>query len=160
MACGFTSPLLKKIGENGIIDELRVIIHDDENTTAFFTFSSQFSPSLHRFQVWGPKNSLMVDDDNQTVIKLQGKTYKSYLNHFIPPIVYAREYLKNNCRNLKNFLKNDFHNDAGMKYLIESFHTSLSHGKPLPISYREILLTSQIMDGIFEQIYDSNRGEK
>src|SRR6266478_2347602 len=38
LAYGFTSPLLRSIGETEIIDELRVILHD-EGVTAYFTFS-------------------------------------------------------------------------------------------------------------------------
>ena len=41
---------------------------------------------------------------------------------------------------------------SGMKYLIESFYDSIVNDAPLPISYREIRLTSRIMDTIFEQL--------
>jgi hypothetical protein len=41
---------------------------------------------------------------------------------------------------------------AGMKYLIESFYRSITDDAPLPIPYREILLTASIMDSIFEQL--------
>ncbi|MGA9132992.1 MAG: Gfo/Idh/MocA family oxidoreductase, partial [Candidatus Sulfotelmatobacter sp.] len=41
VAYGSTSPLLRALGETDIIDELRVIIHDANGTTAYFTFSSQ-----------------------------------------------------------------------------------------------------------------------
>jgi hypothetical protein len=36
--------------------------------------------------------------------------------------------------------------------LIASFYESVADGAPLPIPYREILLTSRIMDATFEQI--------
>jgi hypothetical protein len=39
-----------------------------------------------------------------------------------------------------------------MKYLIEAFYQSLRDGAPVPIPYREILLTARIMDAIFEQL--------
>ena len=156
IAHGFTSPILKNIKENEIIDELRVIIDDNENTTAFFTFSSQIMPALHQFRVYGPKNSLIVDEANQTVIRVKGKSYKSYLNHFFPPFFYAKEYLRNNGRNIKKFLKNDFHNDSGMKRLIELFYFAILDRGPLPISHDEIIATSKIMDTIFEQIYNKN----
>jgi predicted dehydrogenase len=156
IAHGFTSPLLKSINENDIIDELRIIINDNENTTAFFTFSSQIMPVLKQFRIYGPKNSLIVDEANQTVIKVGGKSYKSYLNHFFPPFVYAKEYLSNNSRNIKKFLKNDFHNDSGMKRLIELFYFAILNRSPLPISHDEIIATSKIMDAIFEQIYNKN----
>jgi metal-dependent HD superfamily phosphatase/phosphodiesterase len=40
-----------------------------------------------------------------------------------------------------------------MKELIERFYNGISKGAPLPIPYREILLTARIMDEIFSQIY-------
>jgi hypothetical protein len=40
-----------------------------------------------------------------------------------------------------------------MKYLIESFYRSILDGTPVPIPYREILLTARIMDSIFAQIH-------
>jgi predicted dehydrogenase len=152
MAHGFTSPLLKSINEHAIVDELRVIIHEDNGTTAYFTFSSQMKPTLHQFRIYGPKNSLVLDDDNQTLIKIKGGKYKSYLDQFIPPLVYAKQYLVNSGSNMKRFMQRDFHMNSGMKYLIESFYRSASDDAPLPIPYKEILLTSRIMDAIFEQI--------
>ncbi len=39
-----------------------------------------------------------------------------------------------------------------MKYLIEAFYRSIVEGTPVPIPYREILLTARIMDTIFAQL--------
>lgn len=152
IAYGYTSPLLKSIGETEIIDELRVIIYGNDNDTAYFTFSSQMSPTLHQFRIYGPKGSLVVDDDHQTLIRIKGVGYKSYLNQFIPPILYGKEYLGNSYNNLKKFLKRDFHMDSGMKFLIDSFYRSVREGTPVPIPYREILLTAKIMDAIFARM--------
>lgn len=154
IAHGFTSAFLQHIGQNDIIDELRVIIQDGVYTTAYFTFSSQISPSLHQFQLYGPNNSLIVDDDNQIVIRRYHKEYKSYLRYFIPPLDYANQYMRSWSTNLKKFINNDFHmpNDAALKMLIAAFYDSIINNSTLPISYREILLTSRIMDSIFEQI--------
>jgi hypothetical protein len=46
-----------------------------------------------------------------------------------------------------------------MKELIERFYNSIRKGDPLPIPYREMLLTARIMDEIFAQIYPG-RGQK
>jgi hypothetical protein len=54
--------------------------------------------------------------------------------------------------NIYRFLKNDFHMKSGMKFLIETFYSSVLDDGPLPISYREILLTSRIMELIFSQL--------
>jgi len=152
IAHGFTSPLLKAMGENEIIDELRVIISEGKRTTAYFTFSSQMRPSLHHFRLFGPKNGLMLDQDQQTLIKLPGGRLKSYAEKFIPPILFAGQYLGNLKRNGKLFLARDFQMKSGMKFLIESFYRSISHGTPVPIPYGEILLTAKIMDTIFSQL--------
>ena len=58
IAYGFVSPVLKGIGETGNLDELRVIIAEEERTTAYFTFSSQLKPSVHEFRIYGSKNGL------------------------------------------------------------------------------------------------------
>jgi predicted dehydrogenase len=152
IARGFISKLLKSINETEIIDELRVMIEDLQSTTAYFTFSSQMRPALHQFRLYGPKNSLILDDDNQTLIPLRGKKYKSYLDQFIPPLIYGRHYFANSTRNIGKFINRDFHMNSGMRFLIESFYRSITADEPLPISYREILLTAEIMDEIFTQV--------
>jgi predicted dehydrogenase len=152
IACGFTSPALKSLGESEIVDELRVIISEPERATAYFTFSSQMRPALHQFRVYGQKNGLILDQDQETLIRLRGKMYVSYAEKFIPPVSFARQYLGNLSTNLRTFLARDFHMKSGMKYLIESFYRSVLEGTPEPIPHREILLTTQIMDAIFRQL--------
>ena len=152
IAHGFVSPLLKSIDETEIVDELRVIICDAERTTAYFTFSSQMRPSLHEFRIYGPKNGLIMDQNHEILIRLRGEKYKSYADHFIPPVLFAKQHLSNLVGNVKLFLGRDFHMDSGMKFLIESFYRSIREDTPLPISYREILLTARIMDEIFAQV--------
>lgn len=152
IAYGFVSPLLRSIGETEIVDELRVVVAEEECTTAYFTFSSQMRPSLHQFRIYGSKNGMILDHDQDTVIKLRGTKYKSYLEKFVPPIGFAQQYIGNLTTNLGLFAKRDFQMKSGMKYLAESFYRSIREGAPLPIPYREILLTSRIMDAIFAQL--------
>ncbi len=152
IATGFVSPLLRQIGENEIVDELRVIILEEGRTTAYFTFSSQMRPVLHQFRMYGPKNGLFLDEDQQTLIKLHGNPYKSYLEKFVPPVMFAGQYLSNLEKNLGAFIRNDFHMKSGMKYLIESFYRSITDDAPVPIPYHEILLAARIMDAIFSQL--------
>ena len=152
IAHGFVSPFLKSMGETEIIDELRVIIHETKGVTAYFTFSSQMRPSLHQFHIYGPRNGLILDQDHETLIKLRGTGYKSYLEKFVPPVQIAGQYLGNVRRNLSSFLRNDFHLKSGLKYLIESFYHSILDGGPVPIPYSEILLTARIMDSVFDQL--------
>jgi len=152
IAYGFTSPALKSKGEREIIDELRVIISEEERTTAYFTFSSQMRPALHQFRMYGPQNGLILDQDQETLIQLRGKMHVSYAEKFMPPINFARQYLGNLRTNLRTFLAGDFHMKSGMKYLIESFYWSILEDTPEPIPHREILVTTKIMDEIFRQL--------
>ena len=115
-------------------------------------------PDLHQFRIYGNKNGLIVDQDTETLIKLRGEGYKSYLQMFIPPVIMARQHLGNLTANLGTFLARDFHMKSGMKYLIESFYRSILEDTPVPIPYREILLTAKIMDAIFAQL-DAKRSQ-
>jgi predicted dehydrogenase len=152
VACGSVSPFLQRMGETEIIDELRVIIREEDGPSAYFTFSSQMRPALHQFRIYGPHSGLIIDQDQETLIKLRGKRFISYAEKFVPPVMMAGQYLGNVGTNLKSFLARDFHMKSGMKYLIESFYGSILDGAPLPIPYREILLTAKIMDRIFAQL--------
>jgi predicted dehydrogenase len=152
IAHGFISPQLERMGEREIVDELRVIIRDENGTTAYFTFSSQMRPTLHQFRVYGPKNGLVLDQDQETLIEVRGARFKSYGEKFIPPVTIAQQHLANLVTNARTFLRRDFHMKSGMKFLIESFYHSISRGTPVPIPYREILLAGRIMDAIFQQL--------
>lgn len=152
IAHGFTCSYLRSMGEEEICDELRVIISDQDQTTAYFTFSSQMRPSLHQFRVYGPKNGLILDQDQELLIKLPGARRTSYAEHFVSPLGIAKQHVGNVLRNMRCFLNNDFHMKSGMNYLIEQFYRSITEGVPVPIPYREIVLTARIMDSIFVQL--------
>lgn len=160
IAYGFISPFLKSMAEQEIIDELRVIVHEEGGPTAYFTFSSQMRPALHQFRIYGPRNGLVLDQDQETLIRLRGAKYKSYAEKFVPPAQFARQYLGNLKHNLGLFMRNDFHMKSGMKYLIESFYRSIVERTPAPIPYREIVLTAHIMDAIFAQIDTQQRRQE
>jgi hypothetical protein len=144
------------MGEGEILDELRVIISEEERATAYFTFSSQMRPALHQFRIYGPRNGLVLDQGQDTLIKLPGERFRSYLEKFIPPAIMAKQHLANVITNGRSFLARDFHMKTGMKYLIESFYSSIVRGTAPPIPYREILLTARIMDDIFAQVVASH----
>ncbi|MCK7480606.1 MAG: Gfo/Idh/MocA family oxidoreductase [Candidatus Moduliflexus flocculans] len=46
--------------------------------------------------------------------------YKSYMRYFFAPWTDAREQLRNSSRNMKLFVRNDFHMDYGMKKLMQT----------------------------------------
>ncbi len=159
IACGFVSSFLQHINENEITDELRVIVNDEERRTAYFTFSSQMRPSIHQLRIYGPMNGIVLDQDHEMLIKLRGQKFKSYVDIFIPPVLLMKQQFGNMVTNLRLFLGGDLHKYSGMRYLFESFYRSIRKDSPVPIPYREILLTARIMDAIFEQLSASRSKE-
>jgi predicted dehydrogenase len=157
-AFGSTSPLLIRVGEIDICDELRVQISDGRGMTGFFVFSTQLSPPVNGYSLYGPVNSLVVDNLHRTLVRQTRRTYKSYLNYFLPPVHMAGEYLRNARRNVGRFIRSDFHDDAGLKNLIAAFYEAVLGRAELPISYREILVTSRMMDAVFQQIDAASAG--
>jgi predicted dehydrogenase len=154
---GYPSPLLRESGHADIIDELRVIITSkDRTTSAYFTFSSQISPGMYQFKLYGPENSIALDHNQRVLLKYrQTDSMKSYLNNFIAPRKLAKQYISNSNRNIRRFLKKKFHGDSGRRELFRLFYNAISTDGPVPIPYEEILRTSYIMDEIFSQLNDS-----
>jgi predicted dehydrogenase len=152
IAHGFVSPFLRRLCGEEVLDELRVIVVDERGSTAYFTFSSQMRPVLHQFRVFGSRNGLVLDEHQQTVVKLRGGALKSYLERFVPPIILARQYVGNTARNARLFLRNDFHMEAGKKELMAAFYRSIVDDTTPPIPSSEILRAARLMDSIFEQV--------
>jgi predicted dehydrogenase len=153
VATAYQSPRLRNLGDDEILDELRVLMRDKSGTTAFFCFSTQIKPALNQLRIYGPSNSIVVDHVSGSLIRHENRAYKSYLTYFAPPLKIAREHIRNARANVTNFLRRRLYQDFGMKELIERFYNSIRDGSPVPIPYREIILTARIMDEIFAQIY-------
>jgi predicted dehydrogenase len=156
VAMGGQGPRLRDLGGEEILDELRVLIRDKSGTTAFFCFSTQIK-GLNQLRIYGPINSITADIVTGSLVRNTSRSYKSYLTYFVPPLKTAREHFRNARMNMVNFLRRRLYQDFGMKELIERFYDSIRLGIPLPIPYREIILTARIMDEIFAQIYPSQR---
>jgi predicted dehydrogenase len=148
------SEQLRNLGAPEVLDELRVLIRDKSGTTAFFCFSTQVK-GLNQLRIYGPTGSITADIVAGTVVRTSNRSYKSYLTYFIPPLRNAREHFQNASRNVANFARRRLYQDFGMKELIERFYNSIRVAGPLPIPYREIILTARIMDEIFAQVYGS-----
>jgi predicted dehydrogenase len=149
---GYTSPALKAIGETRIKDELRVNIFDRANMSSLLVFTSQLSPPVNKFRLYGAKTSIEVDNFNRTIARMKDINYKSYARYFAQPLMLAKEYSRNSLKNILRFMLTRFHDDSGLKNLIEAFYNAVRGQGDLPVSYREIILTSCIMDSIFEQL--------
>jgi predicted dehydrogenase len=152
VATAHQSEQLRSLGAQEVLDELRVIIRDKSGTTASFCFSTQIK-GLNQLRVYGPTGSVTADIITGSLVRNKSRSYKSYLTYFVPPLKNAREYFRNARVNMANFLTRRLYQDFGMKELTERFYNSIQKHNPLPIQYREIILTARIMDEIFAQIY-------
>jgi predicted dehydrogenase len=153
LACAHQSVKLQMLRGEEVLDELRVLIRDRSGTTAFFCFSTQIKPGLSQFRICGPRNSILVDQTSGSVIQNKKRNNKGYLRYFLPPLLHAREHLRNAGRNIAEFAGQKLYLDSGMTELIRRFYQSIQLKTPPPIPYREIVLTARIMDEIFAQIY-------
>jgi predicted dehydrogenase len=148
------SPQLRLLGAKEVLDELRVLIRDKSDTTAFFCFSTQIK-NVNQLRIYGPSGSITADIITGTVIRKENRAYKSYLTYFVPPLKDAREYFRNASVNVINFVRRRLHQDFGMKELIQRFYQSIQTESPVPVPYREIILVARLMDQIFAQIYSN-----
>jgi predicted dehydrogenase len=153
IATAHQSPRLRALGGGDVLDELRVLVRDRNGTTALFCFSSGISPGLSQFRICGPVNSLVVDQRSGSLLLHPKRAHKSYLTYFVPPVTAAREHLRNARVNVARFLRRELHQDFGVKELIDQFYRSIRESGPLPVPYREIILTARLMEEIFGQIY-------
>jgi len=153
VATAHQSAYLRNLGGQDVMDELRVLIRDRFGTTASFCFSTQIKPGLNQFRICGTANSISVDLMSGSLVRHVNRSYKSYLTFLVPPMVNAREYIRNARRNAVDIFRQRLHQDSGMKELIDQFYGSITGRGPAPIPYREILLTARIMDAIFAQIH-------
>jgi len=158
-AVGYSSPFLRESGHDDIIDELRVIITTrDRATSAYFTFSSQISPGMFRFRLYGPENSIVIDHGQRLLLKFrQTDSLKSFLNYFVAPRRLSKQFILNSRRNMRRFWKGQFHVDHGRRQLFREFYRAIGENQDPPIPYDEIVLTSRIMDKIFSRISADTR---
>ena len=158
IATAHVSPALENACGGEVLDELRVMMRDGKNTTAYFTFSTQIKPPLNRLRICGPLNSIEVDLMSGSVLRQVSRSDKSYLTFLLPPLRAAKEQLRNAWRNAFAIPRRRLYHDGGMTELIRQFHRSISENTPPPIPYREILLTARLMDEIFSQISPAKAG--
>jgi predicted dehydrogenase len=152
ISLSFSSPYLRQLGQTDIVDEVRATIQDNQGTTAFFLFTTQFGAGSNELRLYGKSGILVMDNTYRTVVRIRPSHHKSYLRYFLAPWTHAREHARNSFRSMKLFARNDFYMDYGMKKLMELFYSAIRDNKPDPISSAEILRTSRIMETIFEQM--------
>jgi predicted dehydrogenase len=148
----FASPYVKKLGQTDVVDEVRAMIRGENDTSAFFLFSTRLGAGTNEFRLYGRTGNLILDNSYRTLLRIKPARFKSYLRFFFSPWIHAKEQVRNSLRNMKRFVRSDFHMDYGMHKLMGLFQQAIRAGGPDPIPMSEILKTARIMDAIFDAI--------
>lgn len=145
----FQSPILQRIHERDICDEVRLAVYDGQSVSGIVIFSSQLKPPYSAgVRYYGDMANILIDQGSQTVILEQGRNYKSYLNYVFAPWAKAREYARAARVNLKELLLNRSSANFGMRYLAEEFYRAIRGTRPSPTPPDLILREMRIMDEI------------
>ncbi|HEU6449229.1 MAG TPA: Gfo/Idh/MocA family oxidoreductase [Verrucomicrobiae bacterium] len=158
-ASAHQSERLCHLGGEELLDELRVFIRDQNDTTAYFTFSSQIKPSQNVLRILGPANSVTVDQSVGVLERHKLNVYRSRWSHLIPHFDHALDHFQTAGQNIYNFIRGYSRSEFGFHELVARFYHSILNEAAPPIPYREILLTARIMDEIFAQVYPQEEME-
>lgn len=136
---------------DAMFDELRLLI-DGARTTVYGTFSSHIRPAGHFARVYGTKNTAHVDYLARTVTLESSGSLPSAIGRLVPAFEMAAQFAKAGARNVGKFARSEFHFFSGLSYLIRAFYESILNDGPLPISTRDIIRVSAMLDEIFRQL--------
>jgi predicted dehydrogenase len=132
-------------------DELRMVI-EGARTTAYGTFSSHIRPPNYFVRVCGTKNTVHVDYANRTVTLQGGAGLPSAIGRLVPAFEQALKFATEGGKNVMRFAHSDFHFFFGLNQIISRFYKSINEGAPLPVSYRDILRISWMIDEVVRQM--------
>lgn len=141
-----------------LVDEARIMIRG-ERVTAYVTFSAHARPVHHFLRVYGTKNTAHVDYNARTCTLDVTSALPSALGRLVPAFQSAASYAREGVKNISMFGKSKFHFFVGFGELFRRFYLACMEGTPLPISHRDILRTSWMLDEVFAQVASKRMGE-
>jgi predicted dehydrogenase len=143
------SEAMRRHGDRGVTDELRVLLRDERGTTGLFCFSTSLKPAQNTFRLFGRRGSLIVDVSSGALARHPVQSDKSYLAFVMPNLRAAREYGRNAAANFAGVVRGRLYQDSGMGELVARFHDAVAERGPAPIPPEEIVRVAAIMDRIF-----------
>jgi predicted dehydrogenase len=136
---------------DAMLDELRLTMIG-KRVSMYGTFSAAIRPVGQFMRVYGTRGSVHVDLVCQTVVLDSTPTFPSAIGRLLPAFAQGKAYRREGRRNVRRFLRSEFHFMAGMHEIISRFYDSILDGKELPVSYRDMLRVSWMLDEIFRQV--------
>jgi predicted dehydrogenase len=134
-----------------MMDELRLVIQG-KRTTVYGTFSSHVRPPGHFLRVYGTRNTAHVDIAMRSLTLEGSSSLPSAIGRLMPAFTQAASYAKAASKNVARFAKSDFHFFSGLAYLFRAYYKSILDDSAPPISHRDILRVSGMLEEIFKQL--------
>ncbi|MBI1312879.1 gfo/Idh/MocA family oxidoreductase [bacterium] len=134
--------------EHDLPTELRLNLRG-RSVTGTLTFTSSTRPCRRVTRVFGTQGSLEVDLDTQLCRIDRGERFPGAFAKLEAPIRDVVTSLRNLARNTARFWRAEFHYFAGMYELFQRFYAAIDAGEAAPVSDRESLRVTAIMDEVF-----------
>jgi predicted dehydrogenase len=122
-----------------------------ERMSATLLFSSVVRPVQKVARIFGTKSSIEVDLDARTVTRYDSASFPGPLAKIELPWRRASQAVANLAENVWRIVRADLHYFEGMRCLFERFYESIETGTEPPISHRDAIRITSIMDDIFTQ---------
>lgn len=132
-------------------DEMRLMIAD-RDVTGYVTFSAHARPIAHSLTVHGTRSTACLDYLAGTLTMKSKSSFPGALGRLSTTFDQSWQHFRAGGKNMLRFAKSGFHPMAGLRALIDSFHSSIENDSPPPIAYEEILRVSRITERVFAQI--------
>lgn len=133
-------------------DELRLYLRDPSGVTAYGTFTSSVSPVGQWVTVYGTKGTAKADITQRVVEVSPNVSVPTALGRLLPAGLKMTGAARQLGRNLVRFGRSEFHHFAGLRRLIDEFHSSVRNDTAPPIPYSELERMSRLQDEIWAQI--------
>lgn len=132
-------------------DELRVLVRA-RDVSAYGTFSSHARPVMHAQRVYGTLGTAHLDYVGRTVTLEPAPSLPGALGRLLPAFSSANQYARAGLGNVWRFARSDFHFFAGLNRLFRLFYGSIVDGTPLPISRRDIIRVSWLIEEVVTRL--------
>jgi predicted dehydrogenase len=130
-----------------VADELRFLL-GGRKVSALGMISGYAKPVAHSLRVLGTMNSVTVNYQSRTVALDTDQVFPTALGRLPMAWQQAKQFSRAGRRNVKQFLRNDFHYFQGMRRLLRLFYDSIRTDGPPPIPHEQILRVSALIDSL------------
>ncbi|MEO7361644.1 MAG: Gfo/Idh/MocA family oxidoreductase [Gemmatimonadaceae bacterium] len=131
-------------------DELRIMLKG-ARVSAYATFSAHSRPVSHYLTVFGTRNTLHLDFVAGTLTRRSTPSLPGSLGRLSCGFDQAWKHAQSAGSNVVRFVRGDYDQMSGLRYLFASFYRCIRECTSPPIPYADILRVSAIVDEVFAQ---------